>query len=142
MCVCVFGKEQQNRTALPGYSWQIHSEEQTEVSTLRREEEGAKTPDLLLPVVLLQEHPAGPAPRGGNTQESAAAMEEEGGESCRNHHAEGLKANCFVFLLSHHGVDDWTTCVGLLRSPSESQQAPTEVRSYAITFECKLIFDF
>lgn len=70
VCVCVFGKEQQNRTALPGYSWQIHSEEQTEVSTLKRGEEGEKAPDLLLPVVLLQVHPAGPAPRGGNTRRS------------------------------------------------------------------------
>lgn len=38
VCVCVFGKERQNRTAVPGYSWQRHSEEQTELSMLRREE--------------------------------------------------------------------------------------------------------
>jgi len=37
MCVCVFGKERQNRTAVPGYSWQRHSEEQAELSLLRRE---------------------------------------------------------------------------------------------------------
>lgn len=36
--VCVFGKERQNRTPVPGYSWQRHSEEQTELSMLRREE--------------------------------------------------------------------------------------------------------
>lgn len=36
--VCVFGKERQNRTAVPSYSWQRHSEEQTELSMLRREE--------------------------------------------------------------------------------------------------------
>lgn len=37
VCVCVFGKERQNRTAVPGYSWQRHSEEQTELSMLSRE---------------------------------------------------------------------------------------------------------
>lgn len=39
VCVCVFGKERQNRTAVPDYSWQRHSEEQAELSMLRREEE-------------------------------------------------------------------------------------------------------
>lgn len=38
MWVCVFGKDRQNRTAVLGYSWQRHSEEQAELLMLRREE--------------------------------------------------------------------------------------------------------
>lgn len=37
-CMCVFGKDRQNRTAVLGYSWQRHSEEQAELLMLRREE--------------------------------------------------------------------------------------------------------
>lgn len=38
VCVCVFGKERQNRTAVLSYCWQRRSEEQTQLSMLRRKE--------------------------------------------------------------------------------------------------------
>lgn len=38
--VCVFGKEQQNRTAVPGYSWQRHSEETGRDVDAERDEGG------------------------------------------------------------------------------------------------------
>lgn len=81
--VCVFGKEQQNRTAVPGSSWQRRHEDQTEMSMQKREGgEGGEyfhlqlqAADLLLPVVPLQVHVDGLA-LGGVTavEESEETM--------------------------------------------------------------------
>lgn len=107
--VCVFGKERQNRTAVPSYSWQRHSEEQTELSMLRREEgwkkgfsgtEGCWSPLTCCPVT-------GASGRPG-IQRCSTSIKESGGwwryrgdeTSCWDHCAEGLRGTERGFQLT------------------------------------------
>lgn len=123
VCVCVFGKERQNRTAVPGYSWQRHSEEQTELSLPRRAEglkkgfnatEGCSSPLTCCPA-------AGASGLGPHIQEvlhlrrGARRRDEDvrGGDEtpCRDHCAGGLRGagrgfQPTVFIL---GSSAWTS---------------------------------